>query len=96
MTFEYQFTRESERDGGTIVGSIDLTIDFKVTDWGCSARIRYDENDHPAEQPEIEITAVWMEPAGNNVWVPASKDHDEWARDWADGHLDELMVEARK
>ena len=95
MTFEYLLTRESERDGA-VVGSIDLTIDFKVTDWGCPARIRYDENDHPAEQPEIEVTAVWMEPAGNNVWVPASKDHDEWARDWADDNLDELMTEAHR
>ena len=51
---------------------------------------------HPAEQPEIEVTAIWMEPAGNNVWVPESKDHDEWARDWADDHLDELMVEAHR
>ncbi len=94
MTFEYQITRESERNGA-IVGSIDLTIDFKVTDWGRSARIHYDENDYPAEAPEIEVTAVWMEPAGNNVWVRASKDHDEWARDWAEDHLDELMQEAR-
>ncbi len=94
MTFEYQITRESEHNGA-IVGSIDLTIDFKVTDWGRNARIRYDENDHPAEAPEIEVTAIWMEPAGNNVWVPASRDHDEWARDWADDNLDKLMEEAR-
>lgn len=95
MIFKYQLTRESASNG-QIVGSIELCIDFKVTDWGCSARIRYDENDHPAEQPEIEVTAVWMEPAGNHVWVRASKEHEEWARDWADDNLDFMMDEARK
>ena len=95
MTFEYQLTRESDHNGA-IVGSIELCVDFKVTDWGCPARIRYDENDHPAEQPEIEVTAVWMEPAGNNVWRRASKDHEDWARDWVDDNLDLMMDEARK
>ncbi|MCH7728022.1 MAG: hypothetical protein IH991_16325 [Planctomycetes bacterium] len=96
MTFEYQLTRESERNGA-IVGSIELCIDFKVTDWGCSARIRYDENDHPAEQPEIEVTAVWMEHvAGTDVWTRASKEHENWARDWADDNLNLMMAEARK
>lgn len=93
--FEYLITRENECDG-VIVGSIDLTIDFKVMDWGRFARIRYDENDHPAEGPEIQVTAVWMEPAGNNVWVRASKEHEEWARDWADENVDSLMEEAHR
>ena len=91
MTFEIQITRESEPDG-----AIELCLDFKGTDWGCPARVRYDENDHPAEQPEVEVIAIWMEPAGNNVWRRASKDHEDWARDWADDHLDEMMVEARR
>ena len=91
MTFEIQITRESEPDG-----AIELCIDFKVTDWGCPARIRYDENDHPANPPEGEVIAIWMEPAGNNVWRRASKDHEDWARDWAGDHLDEMMAEARQ
>ena len=95
MTFEYHLTHESERHGA-IVGSIELCLDFKVTDWGCPARIRYDENDHPAVAPEIEVTAVWMEPAGNNVWRRASKDHEDWARDWANDNLDKMMSEARR
>ncbi len=96
MTFEYQLIRESEHNGA-IVGSIELCIDFKVTDWGCPARIRYNENDHPAEQPEIEVTAVWMEHVGGtNVWVRASEYYEDWARDWAGNHLDLMIAEAHQ
>ena len=96
MMFEYQITRESEYNDGEIAFSIDLCIDFKVTDWGRAARIRFDENDTPAEAPEIEVISIWMEPEGNNVWVRASEDHNEWARDWADDNLDKMMEEAHR
>lgn len=94
-TYEYQITRESLAYD-SITASIELLINFKVTSWGCPARIRYDEDDHPAEGPEVEVISVLEERAGDNEWIPASKDNEEWAWDWADDNVDELMGDASK
>ena len=93
--FEYHVTYESEDFNGSVNSSIEVCIEYKVTDWGLPARILYDENDHPAEAPEIEVAGVTMEVVAG-VWRPATEDLDTWAREWADDHLDDLIDEATR
>ena len=59
---------------------IEITYDFSP---GCPARIRYDENDHPAESPEVEVISAklldgdGLDPTQDQVW--------QWAEVWLDG-----------
>jgi hypothetical protein len=97
MTFEYDITYETYNSYGDVIGSVEVCIEYKVTDWGCPARINYTENDHPAEPPEIEIIKVTTEASSETrVYVPATEEIDAWARNWAEENIDILVNEASR
>lgn len=88
-------TYEREDEAGSVISSAELRIAADVSPY-VPARIRYDENDHPAEGGEVELIKVEAEgPSG--VWreikpEPANASRDEqavsdgilyvWAESW--------------
>ncbi len=105
MTQEYETSIDLYGPDGTDVGSvgeIDVKLTYTVTNWGSPARIHYDENDHPAEGPEIEIVHVGMltsafdeygDPAPS-AYIPVWSWLAVLATEWADEHIDELVTDA--
>ena len=55
MNHTYEATYEDISPDGTVRVSAEIRITYTVN-WGCPARIHYDEHDHPAEGDELEIT----------------------------------------
>lgn len=58
--YYYETTYEVEDSRETVIGSVEVRFTYTVN-WGCPARIHYDEHDHPAEASEVEINGVEQE-----------------------------------
>ena len=84
--------------------TFDIVIYFDVVSFspGCPARIRWDENDHPAEPPEYEFAFVRAEldlserDRATNLYAPLSEAELETVRDWFDAHHDEAVDAAER
>lgn len=73
--------------------SVDIEITYKVTYWGLPARINYNEHDHPAEGPEIEVVSVKVLDDSKyskylSKWLTDNID------DWAHKNIDTLVENA--
>jgi len=83
---------------GNPVGDIDVRITYVVLNFGCPARIRYDENDHPAEPAEVDVVHVEMlnaPKAGREaVYIDAWDWLFDWVYDWCDEYATELAGQA--
>lgn len=101
MNYTYETTYEDESPDGTVRVSAEIRITYTVN-WGCPARIHYDEHDHPAEGDELEIVKFEIEdvsyPSGKLVWRRPSQMENDTLEVWADNeHLREDMIfEARE
>jgi hypothetical protein len=78
-TFEY-VTDAASGDGACV----ETRISFSYRE-GCPARIRYDENDHPAESGEWEFQSAERE-THPGKWVPLLA--GEWLENWCRTELD--------
>ena len=97
MNYTYEATYEDESPDGTVRVSAEIRITYTVN-WGCSARVHYDENDHPAEPDKLEIHRFEIEdvsyPSGKLTWRKSSQMENDTLESWADSeYLRELMLE---
>ena len=53
----YEYTTDLSVEFGPLHVHETLKVEYEVT-FGAPARVRYDENDHPAEPDEIQINSV--------------------------------------
>ncbi len=58
--YTYESTYEDESPDGQARCSVEVRLTYTVV-WGCPARIRYDENDYPAEGDELDIVKIEIE-----------------------------------
>ena len=83
---------------GKCVGNIDVRLHYRVTSWGRPARINYNENDHPAEGPEVDLYHAEMlnEPkAGRQaIWIDAFDWLYDMCIDYADENVSEMVGSA--
>ena len=98
MKYTYETTYEDESPDGTVLVSAEVRFTYTVT-WGCSARIRYDEHDHPAEGDELEIVSTEVEGVVSwnpkkYGWVATTPGEHQTLCSWVDSSiLTELMLE---
>ena len=93
--YSYFFTYTSYH-GDIVVGEVEVEVKYTFQS-GCPARIHYDENDHPAEGPEIEIEEVLVEDWPGPVWRTATEEEFERFSEYAlDKRFDELVEEASR
>ena len=93
--YTYNTTYERENAEGNVTGSLEVRFKYTFLP-GVPARIRYDEHDHPAEAPEIEITHIHIEVTttdGGKRWFDAIPDDHEMLLGWAREALFDGMVE---
>ena len=68
--YTYETTYEREDSQGNVIASLEVQIKYTFTP-GVPARINWNENDHPAEDSEIEIADImietWQHGLGKNV-----------------------------
>jgi len=80
------------------VGDIDVRITYVVDSFGTPTRIRFDENDHPAEAPEINVVYIEMLDApkvgSKAVYIDCWDWLHDFATDWATEHSAELAAVA--
>lgn len=80
--------------GDVVTGEAEVQIKYTFKP-GVPARIHYNEHDHPAEPPEIEITDMAVEDWPGPVWRSATKDEFERFSEYAlDKRFDEMVEEA--
>ena len=99
--FHCDTTYEREDALGNVTCSVEVRIEFTYTP-AVSARIHWDENDHPAEGPEIEISGIreesWVSGLGKQAkyeWVKMGNlDLYGLISDWAQIDLFDLLVES--
>ena len=94
MTYTYETTYEDESPDGTVRVSAEVRITYTVN-WGCPARIHYDENDHPAEPDELEVVKLEIEdvsyPSGKMYRIQIPK-----VDVWVENLREEMLTEARE
>jgi hypothetical protein len=97
MNYTYETTYEDESPDGTVRVSAEVRITYTVN-WGCPARIHYDENDHPAEGDELEITKVQLETyyGDRTLWRDATRLENDLLSAWINDLREEMLVEARE
>jgi len=97
MNYTYETTYEDESPDGTVRVSAEVRITYTVN-WGCPARIHYDEHDHPAEGDELEITKVQLETYyGTELrWRDATQLESDLLSAWINDLREEMLVEARE
>lgn len=71
------------------VGDIKVRITYVVDSWGAPARVHYDENDLPAEAPEINLVHAEMLNAPKSGRDPIYIDAWDWLFDWASDFCNE-------
>lgn len=74
-TYSYAFTYTAYH-GDIVISESEVQVKYTFQP-GIPARIRYDENDHPAEGPEIEIVDVVVEDWPGPVWRTATEEEFE-------------------
>ena len=98
--YTYETTYEREDSHENVIAAWEVKIKYTWTP-GIPARIRYDENDHPAEGDEIEINDIqietWQSGLGKNAvytWTPV-KDLDfyDTLNEWAGDKLRDNLIE---
>jgi hypothetical protein len=98
-SFTHETTFSPRDKKGEEVGEIELRITYRVNSWGCPARVHFDENDHPAEAPEVDVIHVEMLNAPKSgreaVWIDVWDWLYEWAGEWCDRHAASLVGKAR-
>ena len=92
-SFIYDMTLSPSDQTGKHIGDIDVRITYVVDSWGAPARVNYDENDHPAEAPTINIVHVEMLNAPKSGRDPVYIDAWDWLCDWAAAWCDEFAEE---
>ena len=98
--YTYEATYEDESPDGQVRVSTEVRITYTVV-WGCPARIRYDENDHPAEGDELEIVKIEIEGfdlKDKSYWRSPSKDEYAILEAWTDNDRlrEDMLFEARE
>ena len=96
----YETTYEREDHLGNVTASLEVRIEYTFTP-GVPARIMWDENDHPAEGPEIEIADIleqtWKHGLGKEAvyeWTKIqSQSLYETLSEWAIESLWDNLVE---
>ena len=94
--YTYEATYEREDGESNLTGSLDVRFRYTFTP-GVKARINYDENDHPAEAAEIDITNIHVELTtldGGHRWFDAAPNEHEMLLGWALETLYDEMVES--
>lgn len=90
-TYSFTYTACS---GDIVTGEWEVQVKYTFSP-GTPARINYNENDHPAESPEIEIEDMVVEDWPGPVWRTATKDEFETFSEYAlDKRFDEMVEEA--
>ena len=106
MTKKYYYETTYEVEGylEAVIGSAEVRFTYTVV-WGCPARIRYDEHDHPGDSSEVEISGVEQEdwrmvdigsgtPALKSYWRPVEDvGFADTLINWAQMDLLEKMLE---
>lgn len=100
MNHTYITTYEAEDHLGNVIGSLEVCITYTVN-WGCPARIHYDEHDHPAEGNELEIVKFEIECVsllGKLVWRSPSQIENDILESWADNERlrEDMLFEAKE
>lgn len=100
MNHTYETTYEAEDHLGNVIGSLEVRIIYTVN-WGCPARIHYDEHDHPAEGDELEIVKFEVESVsllGKPVWRNPSQMENGVLESWANNARlrEDMLFEARE
>ena len=91
--YMYHFCYTQEDYLETVVAEVEVEIEYNYIP-GTPARINYDENDHPAESPEIDIIAVRVEEPGGK-YRQASLDEFERFTEYAmDTHFEDMCYTA--
>ena len=101
--FHYDTTYERADHEGYVTSSLDVRIEYTYQP-GVSARIRYDENDHPSEPASIEICGIreetWAHGRGKDTvykWtkIPSQDLYAELS-EWVmgDHNLVDLLIES--
>ena len=62
-------------------GEVVLSVEYTYSP-GCPARIHYDENDHPAEGPELEIYNITVDKAPVPAWLDKILTDGDWLTDY--------------
>ena len=92
----YETTFETfDLDGDIQTGSWEVRIVYNCTP-EIPARIRWDENDHPAEDAEVEILNIHEEVttmAGERRWFDAGPELTDMVIDWAEETLIDDLIE---
>ena len=92
-THAYCFTYTAY-SGDVVTGEAEVQVKYTFKP-GVSARVHYNEHDHPEEPPEIEIADVAVEDWPGPVWRTATEDEFERFSEYAlDKRFDEMVVEA--
>jgi hypothetical protein len=76
------------------LAEIRVKVTFTINSFGSPARIRYDENDHPAEGPELEVVRVAVllhEEGGDQHWAVVPQ--WDWLTEAATDHVNENAAE---
>ncbi len=98
-TFTHETTFSPHDAKGEHVGDIDVRIEYAVNSYGAPARVHFDENDHPAEAPEIDVIHVEMENAPKSgrkaEYIDAWDWLYDWAIEWCAENADDLAGKAR-
>ncbi len=100
-TYTYEATYEDESPDGQVRCSAEVKISYTVV-WGCPARIRYDENDHPAEGDELEIVKIEIETIisapEETCWRKPTQEESDILEAWTDNERirEDMLFEARE
>ena len=98
--YTYETTYEREDSEGNVICSLEVQFKYTFTP-GVPARINWNENDHPAEDPEIEIADImietWQYGLGKNAVYAWTKVYDrdlyDQLYDWGETSWRDNMVE---
>ena len=98
--YTYETTYEREGSFENVIASLEVRIFYTWTP-GVPARIRYDENDHPAEDDEVEIDGIqietWQHGLGKSAvyaWTKVyERDLYDQLNDWAEDKLRDNLIE---
>ena len=74
---------------GEELGEIEVEIEYRVLNHGSPARIRYDENHHPAEAAEVDVVGVTMAVARPLTDICKQIPAFDWLYEWASKYADE-------
>lgn len=92
-TYDYAFTYTFYY-GDIVIGEVEVQVKYTFTP-RVPARIRYDENDHPAEGPEIDIVDMLVEDWPGPIWRTATEEEFERFSEYVlDKHFEDMEEEA--